>query len=37
MSTAEFNKLTSENFDARLKQANVAIKSDIANFVNKTD
>ena len=35
--TSEFDKLTSENFDARLKQANLASKSDIANFVNKTD
>ena len=27
----------SENFAARLKQAYLASKSDIANFVNKTD
>ena len=27
---------TSENFTARLKQANLASKSDIANFVKKT-
>ena len=33
----EFNKFSAENFAARLKQANVASKSDIANFVNKTD
>ena len=33
----EFNKLTSEYFAARLKQANLASKYDIANFVNKTD
>ena len=26
-----------ENFAARLKQANLARKSDIANFVNKLD
>ena len=26
-----------ENFAARLKQANLASKSDIANFVNKLD
>ena len=31
----EFNKLTSENFAARLKEANLPSKSDIANFVNK--
>ena len=35
--TQEFNKLTSENFTARLKQANLASKNDIANFVKKTD
>ena len=29
--------LTSENFTARLKQANLANKSDIAHFVKKTD
>ena len=34
--TQEFNKLTSENFTARLKQANLASKNDIANFVKKT-
>ena len=33
----EFNKLTSENFAGRLKQANLTSKSDIANLVNKTD
>ena len=37
ITTPEFNKLTSENFVATLKQANLAGKSDIANFVNKTD
>ena len=36
ITTPEFDKLTSENFAARLKQANLASKSDIANFVNKT-
>ena len=35
--TPEVNKLTSENFVARLKQANLASKIDIANFINKTD
>ena len=33
----EFDKLTSENFATRLKQVNLASKSGIANFVNKTD
>ena len=37
LTTPECNKLTPENFAARLKQANLASKSDIANFVNKTD
>ena len=35
ITTQEFNKLTSENVAARLKQANLAIKGDIANFVKK--
>ena len=30
-------KLTSEDFTARLKQANLASKNDIANFIKKTD
>ena len=34
--TQEFNKLTLENFTARLKQVNLASKSYIANFVKKT-
>ena len=33
----EFNELTSENFAARLSQANLGSKSDISNFVKKTD
>ena len=33
----EFNQLTVDNFTARLKQANLARKSDIANFVKKKD
>ena len=39
ITTTEFNqkKLTSEKFAARLKQANLACKSDIVNFANKTD
>ena len=35
VTTPEFNKLTAENFAARLAQANLACKSDIANFVKK--
>ena len=35
ISTQECNKLTSENFTARLKQANLESKSDVANFVKK--
>ena len=31
----EFNKLTLENFTERLTHANLALKSDIANFVKK--
>ena len=37
ITTPEFNKLTSENFVARLAQGNLANRNDIANFVNKTD
>ena len=37
ITTQEFNKLTSESFTVRLKQANLASKNDIANFVSKTD
>ena len=35
--TQDFNKLTSENFTARLKQANIARKNDVAYFVKKVD
>ena len=35
--TPELNKLRAENFAATLKPAYLACKSDIANFVNKTD
>ena len=35
ITTQEFNKLTSENFTARLKQAYLASKTDFANFVKK--
>ena len=34
---SEFTKFTAETFDLRLKRANLASKSDIANFVKKTD
>ena len=37
ITTQVFNKLTSENFTARLKQADLGSKSDIANFVKETD
>ena len=37
ITTEEFNKLPSENFTARLAKANLASKSNIANFVKKTD
>ena len=37
IATQEFNKLTSEHVTARLKQANLASKCDIANFVRQTD
>ena len=37
ITTPEFNKLTAENFAARLAQANLASKSNIANFVKKAD
>ena len=37
ITTREFNQLTSENFTARLAKANLASKSDIANFVKKTN
>ena len=36
ITTKDFNKLTVENFAARLAQANLAKKSNIANFVRKT-
>ena len=37
ITTEEFNKLTSQNFSARLAQTNLASKNDIANFVKKTN
>ena len=35
--TQKFNKLTLENYTARLKQSNLVSKSDTANFVKKTE
>ena len=37
ITTPSFNKLTAESFTARLKQASLAIKGDIADFVKRTD
>ena len=37
ITTQKFNKLTTKTFTTRLAQANLANKSDIANFVKKTD
>ena len=37
ITTPEFNRFTKEIFDLTLKRANLASKSDIDNFVNKTD
>ena len=37
ITTQKFNKLTADNFTARLAQANPASKNDIADFVKKTD
>ena len=37
ITTQEFNKSSSENFTARLKQANLASKNGLANFVKKTN
>ena len=37
ITTQAFIKLTAENFTARLKQANLARKNDIADFVKKMD
>ena len=35
--TQKFNKLTSENYTARLKQSNLVSKSEVANFVKNTE
>ena len=37
ITTPGFNKVTSENFTARLKQENLVSKIDIVKFVKKTD
>ena len=37
ISRQEFNKLTAQNFAARLAQVNLASKNDIANFLKTTD
>ena len=37
ITTQEIEKLTAETFNARLAQANLSSKSDIANFGKKTD
>ena len=37
ITTQEFNRLTSKNFTARLAQANLTGKSDIANFIKWRD
>ena len=37
ITTQEFNKLTAENFAARLAQAKLAFKADIDDFVRKTN
>ena len=36
ITTQEFNKLTSENFTARLRPTNLASKNNVTNFVKKT-
>ena len=36
ITTPEFNKLTKENFDERLKQENLASKNDITDFIKNT-
>ena len=37
ITTQEFNKLTLDNFAARLAQTNLASKNDIADLVKRTD
>ena len=35
ITTQEFNRLSADNFIARLKQGNLASKNDIANFIKR--
>ena len=37
ITTQEFNRLISENYTTRLKQANLTRNNDVANFVKKCD
>ena len=37
ITTEEFNKLTADNFAARIKEAKLVTKTDIADFPQKTD
>ena len=37
ITTQEFNKFTAENFAARIKQADLETKADIANFIREAD
>ena len=37
ITTPEFNKITAENFAARLSQTNLGSKDDVAVLVNKTE
>ena len=37
ITTPEFNKLTEEKFAARSAQTNLSTKSDVFNFVNKSN
>ena len=37
ITTYDFKKITAENFAETLKQANLASKNDITDFVKKTD
>ena len=37
ITTPEFNELSAENFTARIKQANLPSKGDIADFLKKID
>ena len=37
VATQEFDKLTSENFTTKLKQAHLGSKNDFTDFIKKTD